>query len=81
MQFRPTRMEVSLENLKSNYRAMREWAGPRVQTIAVLKANAYGTGMIKAAGHSVKPVPKGFQSRYRKRLSNSAKTVLTNPSS
>ena len=50
MQFRPTRMEVSLENLKSNYRAMREWAGPRVQTIAVLKANAYGTGMIKAAG-------------------------------
>ena len=49
MQFRPTRMEVSLENLKSNFRAVKEWVGPRVQPIAVVKANGYGTGMLPAA--------------------------------
>ncbi|NLH95518.1 MAG: alanine racemase, partial [Synergistaceae bacterium] len=49
VQFRPTRMEVSLENLKSNFAAVREWIGPKVQPIAVVKANGYGTGMIQAA--------------------------------
>ncbi len=49
MQFRPTRMEVSLENLKSNFRAVREWVGSKAQTIAVVKADGYGTGLVPAA--------------------------------
>ncbi len=49
MQFRPTRMEVSIENLKSNFSAVKGWVGPGVQPIAVVKANGYGTGMLQAA--------------------------------
>ncbi|MFA0889676.1 MAG: alanine racemase [Synergistales bacterium] len=49
MQFRPTRMEVRLDHLKSNFAAVKDWVGPRVQPIAVVKANGYGTGMLQAA--------------------------------
>jgi alanine racemase len=49
VQFRPTRMEVCLDNLKSNFTAVKDWVGPRVQPIAVVKANGYGTGMLQAA--------------------------------
>lgn len=48
MGWRPTRMEVSLDNLRYNYRLIKEHAkGARV--IAVVKANAYNLGATQAA--------------------------------
>jgi len=48
MPWRPTRMEVNLDNLRYNYRLIREHVkGARV--IAVVKANAYNLGLIQAA--------------------------------
>jgi len=48
MGWRPTRMEVSLDNLRYNYRLIREHVkGARV--IAVVKANAYSLGIIQAS--------------------------------
>ncbi len=48
MGWRPTRMEVSLDNLRYNYRLIRDHVkGTRV--IAVVKANAYNLGIIQAA--------------------------------
>jgi alanine racemase len=41
-------MEVSLENYRHNFRAIRENAG-RANVIAVIKANAYGMGVIPVA--------------------------------
>ncbi len=48
MHLRPTRMEVSLENFKHNYRTIRDHAKTS-KVIAVLKANAYGMGAIPVA--------------------------------
>lgn len=48
MTWRPTRMEVDLDNLRHNYRLIREHVkGARV--IAVIKANAYSLGAVQAA--------------------------------
>ncbi len=48
MAWRPTRMEVSLDNLRYNYRLIRKHVkGARV--IAVVKANAYNLGLMQAA--------------------------------
>ncbi|MDO9508860.1 MAG: alanine racemase [Thermovirgaceae bacterium] len=48
MAWRPTRMEVNLDNLRYNYRLIREHVkGARV--IAVIKANAYSLGLMQAA--------------------------------
>jgi alanine racemase len=48
MNLRQTRMEVSLENYRHNFRAVRENArGARI--IAVIKSNAYGMGAIPVA--------------------------------
>ena len=48
MGWRPTRMEVSLDNLRYNYRLIKEHVkGARV--IAVVKANAYNLGAVQAA--------------------------------
>ncbi len=48
MAWRPTRMEVSLDNLRYNYRLIKEHVrGARV--IAVVKANAYNLGLMQAA--------------------------------
>ncbi len=48
MGLRPTRMEVSLDNLRYNYRLIKDHVkGTRV--IAVVKANAYNLGIIQVA--------------------------------
>jgi alanine racemase len=41
----PTRMEVSLENFRHNFRAIREKTGA-AKIICVVKANAYGMGIV-----------------------------------
>lgn len=48
MSLRPTRMEVSFDALLHNYRSIKELV-KRAKVIAVLKANAYGMGLIPAA--------------------------------
>lgn len=48
MNLRPTRMEVSLENFRANYRAIRDHV-KTAKVLAVLKANAYGMGSIPVA--------------------------------
>ena len=46
---RATRMEVRLDRLRRNYRAIRSYVGSRPQVMGVVKANAYGTGMLPVA--------------------------------
>jgi len=46
---RPTIAEVSLDALRGNLRRARELAGPRVDVMAVVKADAYGHGAVAAA--------------------------------
>jgi alanine racemase len=48
MRLSPTRMEVSLENFRHNFRAIREKCGT-ARIIAVVKANAYGMGAVPVA--------------------------------
>ncbi len=45
MFFRPSRMEVHLDRIAGNYRALRDLAGPKSQIMAVIKADGYGLGM------------------------------------
>lgn len=46
---RPTRAEVSLDNLRSNVRAVQRMVGPDVAVMGVVKANAYGHGAVDVA--------------------------------
>jgi len=46
---RPTWLEVDLEAVAQNVRQIKERVGPSVDLLAVLKADAYGHGAIKAA--------------------------------
>ncbi|MBI2372596.1 MAG: alanine racemase [Deltaproteobacteria bacterium] len=46
---RPTTAFVSLEALRGNLAAIRQRVGPGVRTMAVVKANAYGHGLIRTA--------------------------------
>lgn len=46
---RVTWAEVDLDALAANVRALKAWVGPRVELIAVVKANAYGHGAIPVA--------------------------------
>ncbi|MFH1886158.1 MAG: alanine racemase [Pseudomonadota bacterium] len=43
------RLEIRLDRLAENFRLIREAAGPGVRVLAVVKADAYGHGMIPAA--------------------------------
>jgi alanine racemase len=45
---RPTRIEVDLRRLRDNYRAISA-AAPRAKVMPVLKANAYGHGLVEVA--------------------------------
>lgn len=47
---RPTYVEVDLARLKQNFQAIRQAAGP-ARVMAVLKANAYGHGLVEVARH------------------------------
>jgi alanine racemase len=46
--FRPTRAEIDLAALARNYRTLRD-AGPAVEVLAVVKADAYGHGAVHVA--------------------------------
>jgi alanine racemase len=46
---RPTRAEIRLGALRRNFARARELAGPGVKVMAVVKADAYGHGMIRVA--------------------------------
>ncbi len=46
---RPTWAEISLQNLKANFRTLRGYVGPHVQVCAVVKADAYRHGLIECA--------------------------------
>lgn len=44
-----TWVEIHRTNLAHNVRAVREWIGPQVQLLAVVKANGYGHGAVEVA--------------------------------
>jgi alanine racemase len=46
---RPTWADVSLGNLRQNYRSVRNYVGDRVTVCAVVKAYAYGHGAVECA--------------------------------
>jgi len=46
---RPTHAEIRLGALRRNFRKARELAGPGVKVLAVVKANAYGHGILRVA--------------------------------
>jgi len=41
--------EVDLDAYRANVQALQQWVGPQVQVFAVVKANAYGHGLIPVA--------------------------------
>lgn len=47
---RPTFLEINLHQLEKNYLAIRNWMGDK-DIILILKANAYGHGLIEVARH------------------------------
>lgn len=47
--FRPTRAEINLDNLQYNYLALKKHVGSGVNVMGILKANAYGHGIIMCA--------------------------------
>lgn len=47
---RATRMEVNLSNLKANFRAIRRHIGSGPEIFAVVKADAYGHGVLPVCG-------------------------------
>ncbi|MEZ4238656.1 MAG: alanine racemase [Myxococcota bacterium] len=48
-ELRPTRLEVDLGRLRANYRAIGAHVGAGVQVMPILKANAYGHGLVAVA--------------------------------
>jgi alanine racemase len=46
---RPTRAEISLANVRHNFRVVRRLVGPDVAVMGVVKANAYGHGATEVA--------------------------------
>jgi alanine racemase len=44
---RPTRAEISLSNLKNNYEIVKSLVDPSARVMAVVKANAYGHGLLR----------------------------------
>ncbi|HDP81073.1 MAG TPA: alanine racemase [Spirochaetes bacterium] len=51
---RPTRAEVSISRLVHNYRIVRSLIGGGVKVMAMVKANAYGHGIVKISGELLK---------------------------
>lgn len=45
-ELRPTRVEVDLSQLAANYRAIQAHVGAHVRVMPILKANAYGHGLV-----------------------------------
>jgi alanine racemase len=51
---RPTRVEISLNAIKNNLSAIRQKVGPDVKVMGIVKANAYGHGLIEISKALVK---------------------------
>lgn len=47
--FSYNRVEIDLAALQDNFRSIQETVGPRVQVMAVVKSDAYGHGLVRAA--------------------------------
>jgi len=56
---RPTLVEVNLDRLEENYRAIQKQVAP-AQVMPILKANAYGHGMVEVAQKMVSLGAKAF---------------------
>jgi alanine racemase len=48
---RPTYVEVDLARISANYTAIQTHVGPKVKVMPILKANAYGHGLVEVARH------------------------------
>ena len=46
---RPAWVEVDLDAIAANTASVKRWVGPRTDVMAVVKANAYGHGLVPAA--------------------------------
>ena len=46
---RKTSSLVSLPNLRENIRMLREFVGPKVKVLLVVKADAYGHGIVQCS--------------------------------
>jgi len=51
---RPTRAEISLENLRSNFSIVKSLIGKNVKVMAMVKANAYGHGLYEISSELLK---------------------------
>lgn len=51
--FRPTWIDIDLDAVHSNVRQLKEFIGDKVHLMAVIKANAYGHGMLEIAETSI----------------------------
>jgi alanine racemase len=51
---RPTRAEISLENLRNNYSIVKSLVGNNVKIMAMVKANAYGHGLYEISSELLK---------------------------
>jgi alanine racemase len=51
---RPTRVRVDLDQLAENYRAIQQHIGPQRAIMPILKANAYGHGLVPVARRMAK---------------------------
>lgn len=50
---RPTRAIINLDNLRNNYGIMRSFIGADVKVMGIIKANAYGHGMLEIANRLI----------------------------
>jgi len=57
---RPTWAEIDLNNLATNFKAIRERVGTTAKVMAVVKANAYGHGAVQCARRLVKEGAEWF---------------------
>ncbi len=46
---RPTRAEINLDNLAFNFNSVKEFVGPEIRFMAVVKADGYGHGAVECA--------------------------------
>lgn len=51
---RPTWAEIDLDNLAFNFRSVRQFVGPDIVCMGVIKADAYGHGAIQCGGRLVR---------------------------
>ena len=50
---RPTRAVINLSNLRNNYEIVKTFTGSDVKVMGIIKANAYGHGMLEVANELI----------------------------